>query len=423
MDGCRRGSHGWLVAGMLAMALFAAACTSPGPAAGGSNGASTGAAASGTASAASPAAATSPSATAPSASASTVNAAPAAASASLLGRGQQAPATEIPWNQVGRNWFLALWRSSTTADAPVTLFLVNPVGGRYLVHTWPAPANISLDDWSGDGHRALLTGTGTAEVIDLATGATQTVAGSPNIWSAGFTAPKGTNLALVLARPQNGDGVAYLTRTDLSGGHPLILGDAVQQWLYFPDGGSLVVNGTGGLRVIDNSGRQLRTIPAPTGQPCRPIRWWTDGRLLVACGDFELWLVPPGGGAPQRLTVTPPPSNSPTTLGNSNIYALGRDLYVQAEGPCGDAYLARVNPDGTTTAVDVPGSTTRGLNQFLLGTDGHHRLGLLAVPPCENLHSSSLSWFDPTTRHLDILLGPGVNGGQVLWALEFPTVP
>ncbi|MFC8503530.1 hypothetical protein ACFUC1_14300 [Pedococcus sp. NPDC057267] len=338
----------------------------------------------------------------------------------MLARGQQAPAAEIPWNEVGRNWFLALWQSSTRDDGPVSLFLVDPVGGRYLVHAWPAQTNVSLDDWSGDGHRVLLTGTGTAQVMDLASGATQTVAGSPDIWGAGFTAPKGTNLALVVARPQNGAGVAYLTRTDLAGGHPLILGDGVQQWLYFPDGASLVVNGTGALRVIDNSGHQLRTIPAPSGQPCRPIRWWADHRLLVACGSFELWLVPPGGGEPQRLTIAPAPADSPTTFGNSNIYALGSDLYMQAEGPCGYGYLAKVNSDGTTTAVDVPGATDRGLRQVVLGTDGHNRLGLLATPPCENNHSSSLSWFNPTTRRLDILLGPGVNGGKVLGALEFP---
>ncbi|MGZ4556127.1 MAG: hypothetical protein ACXVXZ_10355, partial [Mycobacteriaceae bacterium] len=118
-----------------------------------------------------------------------------------------------------------------------------------------------------------------------------------------------------------------------------------------------------------------------------------------------------------------PQSSSPTSLGNNNVYALGPALYVQADGPCGYGYLARVNPDGTTTAVDVPGATTRGLSQFLLGTEGHKRLGLLAVPPCENSHSSALSWFDPTNRHFDILLGPGLNGGQVLWAVEFPTVP
>jgi hypothetical protein len=55
-----------------------------------------------------------------------------------------------------------------------------------------------------------------------------------------------------------------------------------------------------------------------------------------------------------------------------------------------------------------------------VGTDGAARLAVLTAPPCGNDAGTSLYWLDPVTRHADVLLGPGVNGGQVLAALEFP---
>lgn len=416
---------GWLASGMV-ITMLAAACTASGLASGtsGTSGASGTSGTSVTSTAGSTSTAPTTSSTTSKASATSVTGvASTSASSALLARGQQRPATDIPWGQVGRNWFVALWSGQGSGNTgPVSLFLVNPVGGRYLVHTWSAPGSLWLDDWSGDGRRLLLGGTGMS-VMDLRTGAIRAVTGFPDIMAAGFTAPSGTNLVLSVPSTENGREVDYLMRTDLTGGHAVPLGANVHQWLYAPDGRSVVLDGKGALPVVGNDGHQLRTIAMPSDQSCRPIRWWPDRRLLVSCGVFELWLISTSGGAPQRLTTTPPQSDAPTTFGSRNVFPLGRALYVQADGPCGYTYLARVTGDGLTTPVDVPGATARGLSQFVLGTDGGSRLGLLATTSCEVGRDSSVSWFDPTSRHLDILLGPGLNGGKVLAALEFPDSP
>jgi TolB protein len=38
----------------------------------------------------------------------------------------------------------------------ITLFLVNPVGGRYTIKTFPPGSSVALAAWSADGRRALL---------------------------------------------------------------------------------------------------------------------------------------------------------------------------------------------------------------------------------------------------------------------------
>lgn len=403
---------------MVAVVLFTSACASPGRSTRDS-GPTAGSRMSDPQSASGTLSAPSVSTTSPAEAASTAAGPVTVTAAPLLARGQQRPAADIPWRQVGRNWFLALWTSRGRGAAPVSLFLVNPVGGRYLVHTWPAGTDSRwLEDWSGDARRVLIGGA-SPSVMDLSSGATTLVAGFPSINAAGFTRPSGTNVVLAVAGTEQGSEVDTILRVDANGGHPVTLGTNVRQWLYALDGKSLVLDGVGALPVVDNNGRLLRTIATPGGQSCRPIRWWSDHRLLVGCGVFELWLLSTANEASQQLTTTPPQSDSPTTFGNNDIYPVGHDLYVDASGPCGGTFLARVNRDGTTTVVDVPGADAPGLRQFLLGTDGSHRLALLAMSSCESGNESSVAWFDPKVRHLDTLLGSGVNGGDVLSALEF----
>jgi hypothetical protein len=81
-----------------------------------------------------------------------------------LARGAQASRSAIPWSQVGPGWMLATWGpapglapgeqppagSPTRDNETTTLFLVNPIGGRYLVATLAPPASGQVVDWSPD---------------------------------------------------------------------------------------------------------------------------------------------------------------------------------------------------------------------------------------------------------------------------------
>ena len=54
----------------------------------------------------------------------------------VLKRGEVGQRTDVPWRSVGRGWTVALW-GATKNPATLTVFLVNPVGGRYTITTIP----------------------------------------------------------------------------------------------------------------------------------------------------------------------------------------------------------------------------------------------------------------------------------------------
>ncbi len=89
--------------------------------------------------------------------------------APLLERGKEAPRSAIPWSQVGPGWTLALWGvipggpsgelsggGAPPSTEAQTLYLVNPVGGRYVEATFAAGVDVQLADWSVTGRTALL---------------------------------------------------------------------------------------------------------------------------------------------------------------------------------------------------------------------------------------------------------------------------
>ena len=87
-----------------------------------------------------------------------------------------------------------------TTVRPQTVYLVNPVGGRYLITTLSGNYTLRLADWSTDVRTALLIRQGeeSSEVIrlDLATGRTQSFTAAGKIRLAKFTKPSGTAILL-----------------------------------------------------------------------------------------------------------------------------------------------------------------------------------------------------------------------------------
>src|ERR1700759_2547581 len=101
---------------------------------------------------------------------------------------------DVPWDQVGPGWMLAVWTpvtphrpgnqpppgDPTPETATDVLYLVSPAGDRYSITDFPAgTGEPNIADWSGDGSHALLTPEyathGDAISLDLHTGARTTI--------------------------------------------------------------------------------------------------------------------------------------------------------------------------------------------------------------------------------------------------------
>jgi len=311
------------------------------------------------------------------------------------------------------------------------LFLVDPLGGRYIIASLPAPSLYQLYDWSGDGRRALIgtppTGAqarSQVEEIDLASGkilAHFTSSGS-NPSGAWYQFTRPTGLAL-LRSSQAANGVISVSRLSL-------LGQTQQNYrttlpavasvnsslLASLDGTELVVAAAHGLALFANNGTFLKQI-GPSARACSPDRWWDASDFVASCQTFApnsnteaaLWLVPVNGAAPSQLTFPRPPD-----LGDVNGWKVGSAVYLQALGACGTEFLARRLSNGTTREVVVPKAAN---DERVIGAGGA-QLALEAVLGCGG--GKTLFWFDPATAKETPLLGPPLNGGGVLAALPYP---
>ncbi|HTI76436.1 MAG TPA: hypothetical protein VL634_15670 [Mycobacterium sp.] len=364
--------------------------------------------------------------------------APSAPVVQPAARGVEGAIGSIPWSQVGPGWMLATWSpvvgnrpgveptpgEPTRETATVTLYLVDPAGGRYPITTFPPPGNragLELVDWSGDGSHALFYGEydkpQTVIDVDLHTG-TQTrvpiAEGVPR-----FARPDGTAL---LVTNHFGDYrmPAGLERVDLAGKqqftYPTDKLDSKFNGpsLFTPDGTRLVLGTSAGLVVMGDDGAVVSTLSMPDRSPCTPVRWWDEqpGAIVVAqCvpdGDraSRLWLVPLDGSAPTPLTALKDGLTGPD-YADLDAWKLPTGTYVQAMGACGVVFLAKVNADGTTSEVDVP--NTEG-SVGVLGANGGH-LYLHTKAGCGG--GQAIIDYDPAANTSTVLLGGPLNGGGV----------
>ena len=318
----------------------------------------------------------------------------------------------------------------TREKAITTLYLVDPAGGRYPITTFPPPgdqASPALADWSGDGSQALFEAPystpPTAILVDLHTGKQTTLAvhGSPR-----FTRPDGKAL-LLSTSPDAGSGPATLNRVDLTGNHQLTyptdkLGSPFNgNYLSTPDGTRLVLGTSAGLVLVGNDAIVGPTLPIPGQTGCSPLRWWdgkTAATVLASCNaagyTSRLWLAPVAGGPGSPLTAANNGQKMPD-LGDRDAWQLPAGTFVQAEGACGYQYLAKLNADGTTSPVSVPG-VDPGHSVNVVGVNGGD-LDLQATASCGG--GQSLIDYNFGANTSNVLLGPPLNGGGVIDAVPY----
>jgi hypothetical protein len=371
--------------------------------------------------------------------AATTAAGPATKAAPKLARGDgdEAAIENIPWDEVGPGWTLATWTldpyipgnpPATGESTDTTLYLVDPSGDRYPITTFPSHGDgygPRLVDWSGDGQRALINDVDSATtiIVDLQTGEQIVVpVDGDDRFDPRFTLPSGE--ALVLTH-DNDPQPPTLERVDLASQRELLyptdkLGSPFGgSFLSTPDGTQLVLGlDAGSMVVMDNDGTVVRTLSVPGANYCSPSRWWdgeTGATLLAHCNSDlmdqpQLWLMPIDGGAPTALTA-------PNTQGgDGNAWQVAAGTFVQTASQCSTYVLEKLNADGTTSPVTVPG-TDPGGSIFVIGVSGDDLIVRAAVScgPGEALID-----YDPAANTSTVLLGPSVNGGSVTTAVAYP---
>jgi hypothetical protein len=184
--------------------------------------------------------------------------------------------------------------------------------------------------------------------------------------------------------------------------------------LYLPSGTDFVTGTSYGLKLVSNSGAQIRKLPVPgtSANTCNPARWWNGGTVLASCAPPDsaipqLWLVPVSGARPTALT--PRRSASSGDLGDLDAWRLPGGLYLQAAGPCGVLQIFRQARGGAIRLVTVP--HTAGDNRVLTALGSR----LLIQAPTSCTGGISLVWFDPATRAEQWLIrAPGnVTGAAI----------
>ncbi|OBG40159.1 hypothetical protein [Mycobacterium sp. E3198] len=357
----------------------------------------------------------------------------------MAAHGVEAPLGAVPWSQVGPGWVLAMWSPApglhtgetpppgapTWQTATTTLYLVDPAGGRYPITTFPPPGDGSptgLVDWSGDGTRALFARNGKGQTVltevDLRSGTKTSFTVERTDDKPRYTRPDGK---AVLLHNWKGSQPGSLERVDLAGNHQLTypVGPDFEGYLSTPDGARLVLGTASGLALMGNDGAVGRALPVAGQKDCAPTRWWDkEAKIaLTRCGDSsagsQLWLVPIDGGAPTALTAPNNGQHSPD-YGDLNAWQLPSGTFLQAAGACGVVFLAKLNGDGTTSRVSVPGVTSDSV--VVVGANGGD-LQLKSRAGCGS--GQSLIDYNPAAGTSTVLLGPSVNGGGVISAVPY----
>lgn len=334
------------------------------------------------------------------------------AAGSYTGAALAAAPAQVPLSQVGPGWSVAEY---STASVPMTkpvrkgttvLYAVSPQGRKFQFFTMPAGSGLNswnLIDWSGDGQRVLIgTDNGKYEQVSVKTGKVVNrfnLTTRTGISIIGYTRPHGENL---LATEPGGLGV---DRYNLQGQLQARLSATGFFAIDSPDGTSVTVGTSTGLKVFSNTGGLIRTLNPAAGQDfCVPVRWWNATTILTQCNAkhgpaaARLWLFPGKGG--KVTALTPQRGGKRGDLGDIDAWKLSSGTYLQALGPCAVEFIARVSG----TQVKVPGSSAAS-DQIITGLGS----SLLVRPNSGCSAGASLAWFNPGTKQVTWVLRAGKN--------------
>ena len=379
----------------------------------------------------------------------------------MLTAGQTGKRASVPWKVVGPGWTLAELsaaqpdaNSAASDTGALTLDLVDPEGGKYVMHTWTG-ASVTLLAWSGNAKHALLRFESSPPgpqppaygVLTLATGHISNLQLKADVTPVNFTRPNGLNILAIRRTARKFE----LRRYDLLGNYQATLSTMPDRQaaasqpgtcpslcnaLSSPNGFQAVWGVAGNeMQLVNNGGGLIHRLRVPaSGTPpsCVPVSWWNADTVLANCAapgqpsaDSErLWLVPADGTA---ATALAPPTGGPSGAGfdaaawmaNGHVYLTqtsATQCSTSARGAGGLAIMAV--GQGEPTAVSVPHSTDN--YDDVVGAMGS-RLLVLAQTSCPG--TSSLLWFSPSARTSTFVLRAPAGELGVVAAVPYRGAP
>jgi len=356
-----------------------------------------------------------------SASVSITPSAPASVSVSpaqpvLLPHGQEAPASAIRWNQVDAGWSLHAWAADSNANGATasTLYLINPIGGRYRIAT--LLPNTVLTAWSPDRRRAIVVtyrsdGARVFQELALRTGTRLSSFVLVKGGLLGYAGPGGHSL--LLESGGVGDEPNVLERVSTAGVHQLSIPDGGARTgrfvgrtaLYTADGSRFLFSDQRGVAVLSNDGVLLRQISYPAGGSCEVNSWWSSQVALGTCSS-KLVRIDIGTGRVTELAKGTPPE-----YGYFAGWRFSKGILAQQNASCGFGGLDTIDSAGTAHPYHFRRPSGVSGQARLLGVYADQ--ALLATGVC-GTPSRSLFSVDLRTGVSTALLGPGVNGGTIL---------
>jgi hypothetical protein len=377
----------------------------------------------------------------------------------MLQAGQTGRRASVPWQIVGLGWTLAELSAAqpdangaASGPGPLSLYLVDPEGGKYLMRTWTG-ASVTLLAWSGDAANALVRIGTTAPgpqppayaVLTLSTGYMANLRLKADVTPVGFTRPRGLNVLAIRRTARK----FQLQRYDLQGVYQTTLSTMPDRQavpasqagacgslcnaLSSVDGRQAVWGVAGNeMQLVNNDGGLVLRLKVPgSGTPpsCVPVSWWDPGTVLANCAasgepsanSERLWLVPANGASAAALA---PGSGSPSGAGldaaawiaSGHVYLTqtsAKHCSTAASGSPGLSILA-VGQGESLTALSVRDGTHNYDN--IVGAVGS-RLLVLAQTHCPG--TSSLLWFDPSAQTSKTLLAAPAGELGVIAAVPY----
>jgi hypothetical protein len=341
-----------------------------------------------------------------------------------LRHGEEGSRADVPWRSVGRGWMVAEWADAKSGG--VTVYLVNPVGGRYRITTVASEAPMT---WSPDVRHVLFSGGDVTEYLDMVTGTLRAIPARRNVFAVGLLpghyfgvlgfkeGPRGAAQAFGVLGPDGAIATPFPMSAPGAGSL-----DVTSAPIATPDG-ELAIAGQTGIALLTATGQVTRVLAPPAGSTaCVPHSMWSASAIVASCSsghhDTGAYLIPLDGSQPTRLVLPAPPAGY---FGVANAWPMAGHTLVTLGTGCGPPGVELVRTDGSRAQLGLP--RAKGTYGTVVPSQAYDTTIIASTTGargCGGGNGPSLMSYDISTHKTTVLLGPGLNGGAVIDNAPWP---